>query len=49
MEMNGSLDGFSVKTAETPKINSMELEDGEDDYEEEEEEEKEVKKGTQQY
>lgn len=47
MEMNGSLDSYSVKAAETPKTKSIELEDGEDDNEEEEEEkdEEEVKKG----
>lgn len=54
MEMNGSLDSYSVKTAIMPKTKLIELEDGENDNEEEEEEEKdeeeevkEVKKASQ--
>ncbi|XP_050954217.1 acyl-CoA-binding domain-containing protein 5A isoform X1 [Labeo rohita] len=53
MEMNGSLDSYPIKTAETPKIKSIDIEDGEDDNEEEEEEKdeeeelKEVKKASQ--
>ncbi|XP_016431486.1 acyl-CoA-binding domain-containing protein 5A-like isoform X5 [Sinocyclocheilus rhinocerous] len=38
MEMNGILDSYPVKTAETPKTKSIDMEDGEDDNEEEEEE-----------
>lgn len=55
MEMNGSLDSFSVKTAIMPKTKLIELEDGENDNEEEEEEKdeeeevKEVKKGKHHY
>ncbi|XP_059390681.1 acyl-CoA-binding domain-containing protein 5A-like [Carassius carassius] len=53
MEMNGSLDSYPVKTAETPKTKSTDMEDGEDDNEEEEEEKdeeeevKELKKASQ--
>ncbi|XP_052398975.1 acyl-CoA-binding domain-containing protein 5A isoform X1 [Carassius gibelio] len=52
MEMNGSLDSYPVKTAETPKTKSTDTEDGEDDNEEEEEKDeeeevKEVKKASQ--
>ncbi|KAK7124033.1 hypothetical protein R3I93_022211 [Phoxinus phoxinus] len=53
MEMNGSLDSYSVKTAIMPKTKLIELEDGENDNEEEEEEKdeeeeaKEVKKASQ--
>ncbi|CAM4721194.1 unnamed protein product [Leuciscus chuanchicus] len=53
MEMNGSLDSYSVKTAIMPKTKLIELEDGENDNEEEEEEKdeeeevKELKKASQ--
>ncbi|XP_067290679.1 acyl-CoA-binding domain-containing protein 5A isoform X2 [Pseudorasbora parva] len=53
MEMNGSLESFSVRTAEMPKTKLLELEDGDDDNEVEEEEKneeeevKEVKKASQ--
>lgn len=49
MEMNGSLDSYSVKAAETPKTKSIELEyDNEEEEAEKDEEEevKEVKKGN---
>lgn len=47
--MNGSLDSYSVKAAETPKTKSIELEyDNEEEEAEKDEEEevKEVKKGN---
>ncbi|XP_077100323.1 acyl-CoA-binding domain-containing protein 5A isoform X2 [Siphateles boraxobius] len=53
MEMNGTLDSYSAKTAIMPKTKLIELEDGENDNEEEEEEKdqeeevKEVKKASQ--
>ncbi|XP_039522432.1 acyl-CoA-binding domain-containing protein 5A isoform X3 [Pimephales promelas] len=53
MEMNGSLDSYSVKTPIMPKTKLIELEDGVNDNEEEEEEKddeeevKEVKKASQ--
>ncbi|XP_073686571.1 acyl-CoA-binding domain-containing protein 5A isoform X2 [Garra rufa] len=53
MEMNGSLESYPIKIAETPKIKSIDMEDGEDDNEEEEEEKdeeeevKDVKKASQ--
>ncbi|KAL1248957.1 hypothetical protein QQF64_022275 [Cirrhinus molitorella] len=46
MEMNGSLESYPIKIAETPKIKSIDMEDGEEEEEEEKDEEEEVKEVT---